>query len=241
MPVSDIVVYGAGGTSQDLIECLEAVNQDRRQWNILGLVDDNPALAGSTLLDYPVLGPPAILGEVKFRQCRVVIGVANDRDLFVRRRIRQALDAMPAMGVERLPVIVHPSAVVSRRSRIGAGTVFFSGSFCSGSCTIGMHTLVLQGAVISHDSKLGDYVTLCADVAMGGGVEVEDGAFVGLGSAVYPRVRIGKASRIGLGSVVLRDVAPGETVSGSPARIHARRSADLEALTGATRNMEAEV
>src|SRR5581483_2115831 len=131
MPVRDIVVYGAGGTSQDLIECLEAVNQDRRQWNILGFVDDNPALAGSTLLDYPVLGPAAILGEMKFRGCRVVIGVANDRDVFVRRRIRQALESLlavgPAMSVERLPAIVHPSAVVSRRSRLGAGTVFFSG------------------------------------------------------------------------------------------------------------------
>jgi acetyltransferase-like isoleucine patch superfamily enzyme len=64
---------------------------------------------------------------------------------------------------------------------------------------------------------------VCADVAMGGGVQIGDGAFVGLGAVVYPNVRIGRGSRVGLGSVVLRDVADGETVSGSPARKHEHR------------------
>lgn len=221
--MNDIVVYGVGGTSRDLLECLEAINEDRRQWNILGFVDDNAALAGTSVFDYPVLGSAAVLAQPIYRHCRIAIGVANDKSLFVRRKIREALDLLPDMNAERLPVIIHPSAAVSRRSRIGAGSVMFSGSFCSGNCSVGMHTLVLQGSVISHDSRLGDYVTLCADVAMGGGVQIEDGAFVGLGAVVYPNVRIGQASRIGLGSVVLRDVADGDTVSGSPARIHERR------------------
>jgi sugar O-acyltransferase (sialic acid O-acetyltransferase NeuD family) len=205
------------------MECIEAVNEDRRQWNILGFVDDNPALAGTAIFGYPVLGPAAILAQPTYRRCRIAIGVANDRDIFVRQRIRKSLDLMPDMIEERLPVIIHPSAVVSRRSQIGAGSVVFSGTFCSGNCAIGMHTLVLQGAVISHDTKLGDWVTVCADVAMGGGVQIGDGAFVGLGAVVYPNVRIGQGSRVGLGSVVLRDVADGETVSGSPARKHERR------------------
>jgi sugar O-acyltransferase (sialic acid O-acetyltransferase NeuD family) len=213
-----------GGTSRDLLECLEAVNEDRRQWNILGFIDDNPALEGTAIFDYPVLGSAAVLGQPAYRHCRIAIGVANDRDIFVRQKIRKTLEALPGMTADRLPVIVHPSAVVSRRSRLGAGSVMFSGSFCSGICAVGMHTLVLQDAAISHDSRIGDYVTLCAHVAMAGGVKVGDGAFVGLGAVVYPNVRIGQGSRVGLGSVVLRDVADGDTVSGSPAQIHERRS-----------------
>jgi len=222
--VNDIAVYGAGGTSRDLMECLEAVNEDRRQWNILGFIDDNPALAGTTVFDYPVLGSAAILRQPAYRHCRIAIGVANDRDIFVRQRIRKSLDAMPDMSAERLPIIIHPTAVVSRRTHLGVGSILFSGAFCSGNCDVGMHAVVLQGAVISHDSRLGNWVTLCAGVAIGGGVQIEDGAFVGLGALVFPNVRIGQGSRIGLGSVVLRDVADGETVSGSPARIHEHRS-----------------
>jgi sugar O-acyltransferase (sialic acid O-acetyltransferase NeuD family) len=217
--VNDIVVYGAGGTSRDLMECLEAVNEDRPRWNILGFVDDNPALAGTSIFDYPVLGSAAILTQSAFRSCRIAIGVANDRDIFVRQRIRKSLDIID----DRFPLIIHPSAVVSNRSQIAAGSVLFSGTFVSGNCVIGMHALVLQGAVISHDTKIGDWATVCADVAMGGSVEIGDGAFIGLGARVYPSVRIGRGSRVGLGSVVLRDVADGDTVSGSPARRHEHR------------------
>jgi len=221
--VNDIVVYGTGGTSRDLLECLEAINDDRRQWNILGFVDDNPALAGTAVFDYPVLGPSAILGQPGFKNCRIAIGVANDRDLFVRQRIRKALDALPGMSAERLPVIIHPSAVISRRSRLGAGSVMFPGSACASNCTLGMHVLVLQGAVISHDSTLGDYVTVCPEAAMGGGVRIEDGAFVGLGAVIYPKVRIGRGSLVGFGSVVVRDVADGKTAWTPRLRDEARR------------------
>ncbi len=201
------------------MECIEAVNQDRREWNIVGFVDDNPALAGTVIWNYPVLGSAAILAQPAYRNCRVAIGVANDRDIFVRQRIRKSLDVTN----ERLPAIIHPSAVVSKRSQIGVGSVLFSGTFISGNCTIGTHALVLQGAIISHDTKVGDWATICAGVATGGGVQIGDGAFVGLGARVFPNVRIGRGSRVGLGSVVLRDVGDRETVSGSPATRHEHR------------------
>jgi len=203
------------------MECIEAVNEDRKQWNILGFVDDNPALAGTSILDYPVLGPAAIFAQPAYRNCRVAIGVANDRDIFVRERIRKSLE----VASERLPAIIHPSAVVSKRRQIGAGSVLFSGTFLSGNCTIGTHTLVLQGAVISHDTNIGDWATICAGVATGGGVQIGNGAFIGLGARIFPNVRIGRGSRVGLGSVVLRDVGDGETVSGIPARKHEHRIA----------------
>jgi sugar O-acyltransferase (sialic acid O-acetyltransferase NeuD family) len=202
------------------MECIEAVNEDRKQWNILGFVDDNVSLAGTSIFDHPVLGPAAILAQPVYQRCRIAIGVANDRDIFVRQKIRKSLDAMTE---ERLPAIIHPSAVVSKRSQIGAGSVLFAGSFLSGNCAIGMHALVLQGAIISHDTKLGNWVTVCAGVTTGGGVKIGDGAFVGLGARIYPNVRIGQGSRVGLGSVVLHDVGDNETVSGSPARKHEHR------------------
>jgi sugar O-acyltransferase (sialic acid O-acetyltransferase NeuD family) len=205
------VVYGSGGTSRDLVECIEAVNEDRRQWNILGFVDDNPNLAGTTVFDYPVLGPAAILAKPAYRHCRIAIGVANVKSVFVRQIIREALNDLPGMCEERLPVILHPTAVVSRRSQIGAGSVMFSGSFCSGNCAVGRHTLVLQGTVISHDSTLGDYVTLCPHVALGGGVQIGNGAFVGSRAVIHPNVKIGQGSLVGFGSVVLRDIADGKS------------------------------
>jgi acetyltransferase-like isoleucine patch superfamily enzyme len=53
---------------------------------------------------------------------------------------------------------------------------------------------------------------------LGGNVQLEERAFVGIGSVVLPGVRIGAGAVVGGGAVVTRDVAPGTTVVGIPAR-----------------------
>jgi acetyltransferase-like isoleucine patch superfamily enzyme len=51
---------------------------------------------------------------------------------------------------------------------------------------------------------------------------VGEGAFVGIGSCVVPGVTIGAWAIVGAGAVVIRDVPPGATVVGNPARLLAK-------------------
>ena len=48
---------------------------------------------------------------------------------------------------------------------------------------------------------------------------MEEGALVGIGAIVLPRVRIGAWSTVGAGAVVTADVPPAVTVMGVPARV----------------------
>jgi acetyltransferase-like isoleucine patch superfamily enzyme len=50
-------------------------------------------------------------------------------------------------------------------------------------------------------------------------VVIEDDAWIGIGAIILKGVRIGRGARIGAGAVVLKDVPPGATVAGNPARI----------------------
>jgi UDP-2-acetamido-3-amino-2,3-dideoxy-glucuronate N-acetyltransferase len=52
---------------------------------------------------------------------------------------------------------------------------------------------------------------------------VEDDVSIGSGAIVLCGVRLGRGCRIGCGAVVTKDVAPGVTVVGVPARLMARR------------------
>ena len=50
-------------------------------------------------------------------------------------------------------------------------------------------------------------------------MNIEDGVFIGTGVTITPRVKIGKWSVIGAGSVILKDVPPYTVVVGNPQRI----------------------
>ena len=83
------------------------------------------------------------------------------------------------------------------------------------------------GLVIGETAEIGNDVVLYQGVTLGGtGKDVgkrhptiEDGVMVSSGAKVLGPVRIGAHSKIGAGSVVLKDVPPHSTVVGVPGRI----------------------
>ncbi|GAH10658.1 unnamed protein product [marine sediment metagenome] len=59
---------------------------------------------------------------------------------------------------------------------------------------------------------------IVALTCIGGGVEIGDGAYLGIGCSIRNQIRIGEKAFIGMGAVVVKDVDPGVTVIGNPAR-----------------------
>ena len=83
------------------------------------------------------------------------------------------------------------------------------------------------GVVIGETTEIGDNVTLYQGVTLGGtGKEtgkrhptIEDNVMVSVGSKVLGSITVGRNSKIGAGSVVLKDVPPYSTVVGIPGRV----------------------
>jgi serine O-acetyltransferase len=83
------------------------------------------------------------------------------------------------------------------------------------------------GVVIGETAIVGNDITLYQGVTLGGtGHErgkrhptLRDGVFVGSNAQVLGNICVGENSRVGAGSVVLRDVPPNSTVVGVPAHI----------------------
>jgi serine O-acetyltransferase len=98
-----------------------------------------------------------------------------------------------------------------------------------------------MGVVIGETTEVGDNVTLLQGVTLGGTSlkrekrhpTLGDSVVVGTGAAVIGAITIGDGSRIGAGSVVVRDVPPNSVVVGVPGRITYR---DGQRVTGIDMN-----
>jgi serine O-acetyltransferase len=83
------------------------------------------------------------------------------------------------------------------------------------------------GLVIGETAVVGDNVSLLQGVTLGGTGKADqdrhpkigNGVLIGAGAKVLGNIKVGDCSRIGAGSVVLKEVPPRTTVAGVPAKV----------------------
>lgn len=215
-----VVILGARGQARVLLELMERAGI----FPIVGIVDDDPSLHGTKVEGIPVLGPVERLASYvrAHRIHRAVIAVGDNA---ARRR----LAAAARLAGLRLPVLIHPQAMVSSQAHLGDGTVVMAGAVVQPAAHIGELCIINTKASVDHDCQLGDCVHIGPGATMTGGVTVGDGVLIGAGSVVIPEICIGDEAIVGAGSTVIRDVASRTTVVGSPARVLPGRTGNAPA------------
>lgn len=112
----------------------------------------------------------------------------------------------------------HPSAIVDAQISSGTGLQVLAGAIVQPGCRIGDNVLVNTAAVLEHDVTVSDHVHVAPRACICGGARIEEAAHIGAGAIVMQGCVIGSNAVVGAGAVVVRDVPPGETVVGVPAR-----------------------
>jgi sugar O-acyltransferase (sialic acid O-acetyltransferase NeuD family) len=186
-----------------MVEIVERINEATSAWNLLGYLAHDSERVGEMLNGYPVLGPPEALDH--YPDACLVPDNEWPRTLPLPR--------------ERLATLVDPSAFVSRTATIGPGGVVYPHCFIGLNVRLGDRVFCLSGCRINHDCRLGDRVVLASGVMLAGTVTVESDCYLGQGCTIRQQLHIGEGSLIGMGAVVLKDVALRSVIVGNPGRL----------------------
>jgi len=207
--MQDLVILGAGGGSGSVLWLLETVNAERPQWNILGFVDENPALHGTLHSELPVLG-----GFEWFDGRRPLVAHGVGSPAVRRRFAAKARERGLSFATAIAPDVRH-----SRFVTFGEGVLVCAGNLLSAHNKVGNHCFINMSCTMGHDGVMEDFCTLAPGVHVSGNCHFEEGVEIGAGAVILPGRRIGKNAVIGAGAVVTTDIPAGCVAVGVPAKV----------------------
>lgn len=203
-----IVLVGGGGHCKVIIESIRLCNQ----YQIVGILDFHEG----EVLGIPVIGDDDMLQELYnegVESAVICIGGLNNPS--IRQKVRSGLKAIGF----NLPVISHPSSIISDTARIGEGTCIMAGAIINADAQIGEITIINTSAVIEHECVIGDNTHVSSGAVVLGGVEIGENTLIGARSVIRQGIQVGDNSIIGAGSVVVKNILSKSTVYGNPAKV----------------------
>lgn len=205
-------VYGASGFGREIMPLMRAqVANDRKALCVF--VDD--INNGDTINGHDCVTFDQFVSQpAKRRAITLAIGDGN---------IRSKLAAKCELADLTFINVHAQNSVVLDHCTLDDGSILCSFSTITSNTKIGRHFHGNIYSYVAHDCVIGDFVTFAPNVMCNGNVHIEDFAYIGTGAVLRqgkpgkPLV-IGAGAIVGMGAVVTRDVPPGVTVVGNPAK-----------------------
>ena len=210
-----LLIYGAGGSGREIAAWAARASWEGESFEPTGFIVDGTG-AGASVHGLGVW--PLAEAATRFPGAAVIAAVGDSR---LRERL---VTAAEAAGLISAPPLIHPGVEIDLAwVRLADGVVICPHSVVTTDIVIGRHTQINVSCTVTHDTVIGAFATLSPGTQLSGTNQIGDHAFLGTGVATVNGrpgrpLRIGAHAVVGAGAVVTRDVAPGITVVGAPAR-----------------------
>lgn len=203
----DVVIIGAGGHGRVVLDILRAAKEHK----ILGFLDADESLTGTTVAGVTVLGHPGSLLKVRGKARGAIVAVGDNR-----ARISYAKHLRDA-GLELINAI-HPTASLLGGTKIGSNVVIAARAVLCTESIVEDSVILNTACVVDHECHIAEGAHIAPGALLAGRVKIGSCAFIGLGAKIIQCLTIGDHTTIGAGAVVLKDIPPNTTAVGVPAK-----------------------
>lgn len=202
MPINSLLILGAGGHAKVVVDAARYLNIN------IEIRDDNDQLQDKVIEDFKIKTPIGVLDQMLLP---VHIAIGNND---VRRDWGERLLKLR----KQLFTIIHPVAVIAKTSEIGDGCFIAAQAIVAPNAIIHNSCIINHGAIVDHDCDIGNWCHIAPNATLGGNVKMGENCFIGAGAVVLPGIEIADNVTVGAGAVVTKNIAPGQTVVGIPAK-----------------------
>ena len=204
-----LIIVGARGLGRLILSQARGDGAHNHSWTVYGFLDTK----GNKILppdcDVPVVGDP-----LTYQPHRNEIFLPAIGDPEAKKKIIAPLIEKGANFID-----LRTAVRMGERTIWGRGTVFGLYVDIGPDSNIGSYVYMERQVLVGHDVQIGDYSHIGAGAFIGGNVKIGECVTIQPKATIAKGVIIGDGAEVGIGSVVLRDVEPGTTVLGNPARI----------------------
>lgn len=209
--IDSVLLVGTGGHCRVIIDTLRRIDSEIK----IGLVTKERDMS-FTLDGVPSLGCDEDLDKLFIQGYKYAfISVGSIKSTSHREKLENKLKTIGYT----LPVIVDPTATVSKSAALGAGTFVAAGAIINAGASIGDCCIVNTGAIIEHECEIGSFSHISPAAVLLGGVKVGRSSHVGAKCVIRQGLTVGKESVLGIGSVVTKDIPDGVIAYGVPCEI----------------------
>lgn len=208
--MKNIVIVGAGGFAREVAWLIEEINEIKKEWNLLGFIDDDKENLGKELNGYKILGTTEYLNKELSKDIYVIVAIGNGE---IREKIVNKLKN------RNYATLIHPNVKISNTNLIEEGSIICSGNILTVNIKVGKHVIINLDCTIGHDAIIEDYATILPSVNLSGNTVTKKYTIIGTGTKVIQGVTIGENVIVGAGTVVIREIENSVTAVGNPARI----------------------
>ena len=199
-----IILIGSGGHAR---ACIDVIEQEDR-FTIAGLVEQDESNAEHNL-GYPIVGVDDDLELLRKKYTYALATVGHIKNPETRIKIYKLLKTFEY----QLPIVISPSAYISKHTEISEGTIIMHGAIVNAGAVIGANCIINSKALIEHDAKIGNHTHIATGAIVNGEVQVGRGTFIGSGVVTKQTISIGKGCLIGAGCTIKKDLPDNQVVT----------------------------